>query len=111
MFLHEDYKKRSATFRYNDVALIQLDQPVEVNDYVRPICLPHSVDTVWPSPKARCYMAGWGYTNVDISEYSTAQYTNYGHKPISNACIETNTLAIVICQSVKYDFSLSLDKS
>lgn len=53
---HPDYSFR---FAYNDIALLKLDRPVEINLYVRPACLyendslPHS-----PLPIA----TGWGAT-------------------------------------------------
>ena len=67
LFLHEDYDKLSA-LKYNDVALIQLTEPLVFNDYIRPLCLPTSGDTVWPSPNSRCFTAGWGYTNLETGK-------------------------------------------
>ena len=42
----------------NDIALIELDEPVYFNDYLRPICLPDPTD-VTPAG-TRCYAVGWG---------------------------------------------------
>lgn len=47
-------------FAYNDIALLQLDRPVQINDYVRPACLylNHSL------PSLRLPVAtGWKATN------------------------------------------------
>ncbi|KAH9494420.1 Transmembrane protease serine 2 [Bulinus truncatus] len=40
----------------NDLALIQLEKPLAMNDFVRPICLPESP----PEVGTRCYAVGWG---------------------------------------------------
>ncbi|XP_055875628.1 atrial natriuretic peptide-converting enzyme-like isoform X3 [Biomphalaria glabrata] len=40
----------------NDVALIKLDKPLAMNDFVRPICLPE----MQPETGTRCYAVGWG---------------------------------------------------
>ena len=47
----------------NDYALVELESPVEINDFVRPICLPRR-------PKGRyvnrnCKILGWGINFVD----------------------------------------------
>ncbi|CAK8686123.1 tryptase-2-like [Clavelina lepadiformis] len=53
---------------YNDIALIQLDAPVDFNTFVRPICLPNRRITGpgWNG----CYTAGWGTTSEDGDYYS-----------------------------------------
>lgn len=38
---HESYDPQSPN-QYNDIALLKLAEPVEFNDYIRPICLPFS---------------------------------------------------------------------
>lgn len=47
------------TFDY-DIALLQLDQPVEYSPTVRPICLPDASHT-FPTGKA-IWVTGWGHT-------------------------------------------------
>ncbi|NXX81331.1 ACRO protein, partial [Urocolius indicus] len=42
-----------------DIALLELDQPVECNEYVQVACMPHSADVVVSQPRD-CYIAGWG---------------------------------------------------
>ena len=45
--------------RGSDLALVQLDGPVEWSEYVRPVCLP---DTGVRFPGGRpCYVTGWGH--------------------------------------------------
>ncbi|XP_042303513.1 transmembrane protease serine 12-like [Sceloporus undulatus] len=42
----------------NDIALFQLSKPIEYNDYIQPVCLPHSSLSL--SEETECYIAGWG---------------------------------------------------
>lgn len=50
------YPLFSMTTVENDVALIHLERPLAMNDFVRPICLPEQV----PNVGTRCYATGWG---------------------------------------------------
>uniref|UniRef100_F6R3Q1 Peptidase S1 domain-containing protein n=2 Tax=Xenopus tropicalis TaxID=8364 RepID=F6R3Q1_XENTR len=52
---HELYDPK---VQYYDIALIQLNKPVQLNDYVQPACLPMSSATL--EPLTECYLAGWG---------------------------------------------------
>ncbi|CAL1527987.1 unnamed protein product [Lymnaea stagnalis] len=52
----------------NDVALIQLEKPLAMNDYVRPICLPEKQ----PEEGTRCYAAGWGKNDNFAQRYEAA---------------------------------------
>jgi secreted trypsin-like serine protease len=45
----------------NDIALIELDQPVKYNTNVQPICLPSAKDGDFTGKQG--YVAGWGYTS------------------------------------------------
>uniref|UniRef100_A0A8C5AXX8 Si:dkey-16l2.17 n=1 Tax=Gadus morhua TaxID=8049 RepID=A0A8C5AXX8_GADMO len=50
---------RESPERGSDLALVQLDGPVEWSEYVRPVCLP---DTGVRFPGGRpCYVTGWGH--------------------------------------------------
>ncbi|XP_074602500.1 chymotrypsin-like elastase family member 2B [Brevipalpus obovatus] len=46
--------------RNNDVALIKLNAPVQITDYVKPICLDSKIDP--PEDEHPCYVTGWGRT-------------------------------------------------
>ncbi|CAL8264586.1 unnamed protein product [Gadus morhua 'NCC'] len=51
--------------RGSDLALVQLDGPVEWSEYVRPVCLP---DTGVRFPGGRpCYVTGWGHIRQGVS--------------------------------------------
>ncbi|XP_068958307.1 acrosin-like [Petaurus breviceps papuanus] len=57
IILHENYNKY---FQKNDIALVQLDRPIQCGDLARIACLPrpgeHPV-----KPEEKCHIAGWGY--------------------------------------------------
>ncbi|XP_053318135.1 ovochymase-1 [Spea bombifrons] len=55
--LHEEFE----LLRYDyDIALLRLKEPLELNDFVRPVCLPSAADTLAPS--SVCVVTGWGNT-------------------------------------------------
>lgn len=60
------YTESSSGFRYQDVALIQLEDALEYNDYVRPACLPESGQDF--AVTSICYTTGWGFTSTAESE-------------------------------------------
>lgn len=71
-FRHPDYAPPA---QYNDVALLQLDRPIEFTDYVRPACLQTNADLSGTEPIA----TGWGTTEFggatsDILQKVTLQY-------------------------------------
>ncbi|CAF3340029.1 unnamed protein product [Rotaria sp. Silwood1] len=55
IFLHEQYNSRTLA---NDIAVIRLSQPVQLNNYVSVICLPGPD----PQESAAITVAGWGST-------------------------------------------------
>lgn len=65
--LHPTYTVSTNGFRYQDVALIQLETEVEFTDYIRPACMPESEQT-FPRTST-CYITGWGYTKTAASEF------------------------------------------
>ena len=71
--LHPQYDR---TRTVNDVALIQLREPVVFSRNIRPACMPDyerpRQTTRWgPAPGASCYAIGWGET---LSKYETAPF-------------------------------------
>ncbi|XP_056022442.1 chymotrypsinogen B-like [Ostrea edulis] len=59
MYIHPDYLPENSL--PNDIAMVQLSQPVNVTGhYVRTACLPRGDDVF--SDVDRCYISGWGYT-------------------------------------------------
>ncbi|XP_053111553.1 uncharacterized protein LOC128327184 [Hemicordylus capensis] len=58
VIIHPDYNPRTEA---NDIALIQLDQPVLFTNYVQPACLPHATRDS-RSSFSNCYISGWGTT-------------------------------------------------
>ncbi|KAJ6651559.1 hypothetical protein lerEdw1_020894 [Lerista edwardsae] len=46
----------------NDIALMELDEPVNCSDYIQPACLPD--ENVEVGSLAHCYVSGWGITDV-----------------------------------------------
>ncbi|CAN8202068.1 unnamed protein product [Coccothraustes coccothraustes] len=55
LLAHQEYRADS---QQNDIALVELDQPVECSDYVQLACVPNTSLTV--SELKTCYIAGWG---------------------------------------------------
>lgn len=47
----------------NDIALIQLAEPVEFDDFVRPACLPSDSNINEEEYYSKCYATGWGRTD------------------------------------------------
>ncbi|XP_031631323.1 serine protease 7-like [Contarinia nasturtii] len=56
---HEGYNEKNKN-RANDIGLIRLDSEVTFTDYIRPICLPSSVNSPRTLPNERLVSVGWG---------------------------------------------------
>ncbi|XP_039189335.1 acrosin-like [Crotalus tigris] len=56
---HQQYRRST---HFNDVALMELSHPVNCSDYIQPACLPDMEVEI--SSLTRCYISGWGVTNV-----------------------------------------------
>ncbi|XP_030821883.1 acrosin-like [Camarhynchus parvulus] len=54
LLAHQEY---TADSQQNDIALLELDEPVECSDYVQLACVPNASLTV--SELKTCYIAGW----------------------------------------------------
>ncbi|KAJ7404950.1 hypothetical protein BTVI_70637 [Pitangus sulphuratus] len=59
LLVHQHY---AASSQQNDIALVELDQPVECSDYIQLACVPNTSLTV--SELKTCYIAGWGSTST-----------------------------------------------
>ena len=71
IIVHREYNY--PTRSNNDIALIYVDRPFELNDYVDVICLPEASDVV--SVGTHCVTSGWGW--VRKSQTSPTTVTNH----------------------------------
>ncbi|KAE8613612.1 hypothetical protein XENTR_v10007785 [Xenopus tropicalis] len=55
--IHEDYNSENYD---NDIALLYLEEPLEFNDFLRPVCLPEPEEAL--TPTSLCVVTGWGNT-------------------------------------------------
>nr|XP_060632265.1 acrosin-like [Anolis sagrei ordinatus] len=58
---HQHYQKHN---HLNDIALLELSQPINCTDYVQLACLPDS--NVEVQSLTHCYISGWGVTDISI---------------------------------------------
>uniref|UniRef100_A0A6B2ELD2 Putative trypsin-like serine protease n=1 Tax=Phlebotomus kandelakii TaxID=1109342 RepID=A0A6B2ELD2_9DIPT len=65
IFNHPDYKRSR---NYNDIAVIRLARPAEMNENVKPACLYTDLDDV--SDNVPLIVTGWGSTSVERRERS-----------------------------------------
>lgn len=56
---HPDYDRVNM---HNDIALIQLNEPLRFNRWIRPTCLPLGYWDTDPTPDTTCITVGWGAT-------------------------------------------------
>ncbi|XP_063629952.1 transmembrane protease serine 9-like [Cydia splendana] len=82
------------TFRH-DIALLRLNQPVNITDTIKPICLPHSDDATYVGVKA--IAAGWG---------SVTEQRN--HSCVLND-VELPVLSNDVCKKSKYEEAMIAD--
>ncbi|XP_078659980.1 trypsin-1-like [Branchiostoma floridae x Branchiostoma belcheri] len=67
IIVHEDFAYDRVT---NDIALIRLSRPANMNDWVSPICLPEGGEKV--EHNTICTAVGWGYTKpLAFEEFQT----------------------------------------
>ncbi|KAL8571852.1 hypothetical protein ACOMHN_033379 [Nucella lapillus] len=67
LFLHPEFNHMTVN---NDIALIQLERPFVLSDYLRPVCLPQAGQAA--DIGTRCYVAGWGKVDSDAVNYQPA---------------------------------------
>lgn len=58
---HERYNERSKD-RENDIGLVRMNGDVGFTDYIKPICLPTTVNSQRSFPNEKLMSAGWGRT-------------------------------------------------
>ncbi|NXH87780.1 ACRO protein, partial [Edolisoma coerulescens] len=54
---HENYKRRDMS---NDIALLELNKPVQCSPYIQLACVADPILGVSVSPEHNCWVAGWG---------------------------------------------------
>ena len=59
VIIHPHY---DSNYMKNDIALILLDVPLNLNRWVRPACVPE-YDINFPAPFTTCVIIGWGVTS------------------------------------------------
>ncbi|NXA84067.1 ACRO protein, partial [Thryothorus ludovicianus] len=56
---HENYKRGDMS---NDIALLELNEPVECSPYIQLACVADAILGVFVSQEQNCWVAGWGAT-------------------------------------------------
>lgn len=64
--MHENYTRDSYD---NDIVLLQLDQPVQYTQFLKPICI-NDGELNYP-PGLNCMVTGWGRTKNELGPYSS----------------------------------------
>ncbi|XP_041969294.1 serine protease 7-like [Aricia agestis] len=76
IIIHPEFNKPPY---HNDIAIVEMDNPVELNEYVTPLCLPRE-EEIRPKLGEIVSVAGWGKTNMTTQE--RAQILQYIALPI-----------------------------
>ncbi|XP_025051595.1 acrosin-like [Alligator sinensis] len=58
---HENYQRQG---QLNDIALLELDQPVQCSEYIQLACVPDR--TVDLTKLTNCWVSGWGYMKEEV---------------------------------------------
>ncbi len=62
IFVHHQFKNKSLRSFDGDIALVKLDQEVQINEFVRTVCLPKRDEGDPATPEKKGIVAGWGVT-------------------------------------------------
>ncbi|NWV66143.1 ACRO protein, partial [Malurus elegans] len=62
LLCHENYKKHELSY---DIALLQLNEPVECSPYIQLACVADPILGVSVSQQQNCWVAGWGITSAN----------------------------------------------
>lgn len=93
---HEGYNERSKN-RENDIGLVRMNGDVTYTDYIRPICLPTTVNSQRSVPNEKLVSAGWGRTLE-------------GNATCFSILFHSIHLIIIIFRSLLTSFSTSANK-
>lgn len=77
--VHPEYEVASAV---NDIALIQLDVPLEFSTSVHPACLNHVIED--PSNDTELVVLGWGIFSAERKRKRSTSYPNLRMHPPQN---------------------------
>ncbi|OXB52267.1 UNVERIFIED_CONTAM: hypothetical protein H355_011882, partial [Colinus virginianus] len=69
VIVHEYYDRDTTA---NDIALLELDQPVYCSSYIQLVCLPDSSLNV--AELSECYISGWGHVGLRSQEEPARPY-------------------------------------
>ncbi|KAL1490234.1 hypothetical protein ABEB36_012963 [Hypothenemus hampei] len=77
-WIHSNY---NPTYLKNDIAILRLATPININENAMPICLPTSGSSFIGSPSTACVVSGWGQTSFALDDAPT-QTLKQVHVPI-----------------------------
>ena len=81
-----------------DIALIQLDKPLAMNDFVRPVCLPKAL----PGRGVRCMTTGWGKAKDGGQSHASGNLANIPLSDFDSVCL---SVCLCLClSSIHYHF-------
>ncbi|XP_073829269.1 serine protease persephone-like [Musca autumnalis] len=63
--VHNDY---SALRAYNDIAILELEEPVKFTEFIYPACL--YTELIDPKPDVPVWVTGWGSISIDDNRFS-----------------------------------------
>lgn len=61
---HYSYEPSQSGYLTHDIALLELEYPVNIDNYTRPVCLgtDETLQTVLTQPNPECFVTGFGQT-------------------------------------------------
>ncbi|CAF0826377.1 unnamed protein product [Brachionus calyciflorus] len=87
--LHPNYDENSVQ---NDIAIIKLDEKVNLNEKIQIACVPDKSKIKYPNDNIDGYIAGWGATDTDGEVYpdilKQAKITIYQSSKCNNVAVE-----------------------
>ena len=86
----------------NDFVILKLDSPLELNNDVKPACLPAAGYLSTTETEERCFTSGWGTLSSGLYFFSNLESVN-GRTQLLNC--QWNSSDIDTCQMLKYQSS------